>query len=84
MILKLLGAWGNPLSQLRWSMSQDQNQDFNHYSSNKALEISDMVHELSDGVAKMVEKVRTRLVVISHAELARSPSDRFSLMYSLE
>lgn len=83
-ILKLLGAWGNPLSQLHWSMSQDQNQDFNHYSSNKALEISDMVHELSDGVAKMVEKVRTHLVVISDAELARSPFDRFSLIYSLE
>lgn len=57
-ILRLLEAWGDPLSQLYWSMSQDQNQDFNHYSSNKALEISDMVHELRDGVEKMAEKVR--------------------------
>ncbi|XP_053175857.1 prolactin-like [Scomber japonicus] len=57
-ILRLLGAWGNPLTQLHRSMSQDQNQDFNHYSSNKALEISDIVHELRDGVAKMAEKMR--------------------------
>uniref|UniRef100_A0A3Q3VIZ8 Uncharacterized protein n=1 Tax=Mola mola TaxID=94237 RepID=A0A3Q3VIZ8_MOLML len=57
-ILKLLGAWGGPLSQLYWSMSQDQNQDFNINSSNKALEISGMVHELRDGVAKMAEKMK--------------------------
>ncbi|XP_035807293.2 prolactin-like isoform X2 [Amphiprion ocellaris] len=55
-ILMLLGAWSDPLSQLYWSMSQDQNQDFNHYTSNKALEITDMVHELRDGVTKMAEK----------------------------
>lgn len=64
-ILRLLGAWGDPLSQLYWSMSQDQNQDFNHYSSNKALEISDMVRELRDGVAKIVEKVRIHLRLLS-------------------
>ncbi|XP_068580267.1 prolactin-like [Cebidichthys violaceus] len=58
MILRLLGAWGDPLSQLYRSMSQDQNQDFNHYSSNKALEISDMVHDLREGVAIMAEKMK--------------------------
>ncbi|XP_051808051.1 LOW QUALITY PROTEIN: prolactin-like [Acanthochromis polyacanthus] len=57
-ILMLLGAWNDPLSQLYWSMSQDQNQDFNHYTSNKALEITDMVHELKDGVTKMAEKMK--------------------------
>ncbi|XP_045893009.1 prolactin-like [Micropterus dolomieu] len=57
-ILRLLGAWSYPLSQLYQSMSQDQNQDFNHHTSNKALEISDMVHELRDGVAKMAEKMK--------------------------
>ncbi|XP_020501529.1 prolactin-like [Labrus bergylta] len=57
-ILRLLGAWEDPLSQLYHSMSQDQNQDFNHYSSNKALEISDMVHELRDGVTKVAEKMK--------------------------
>ncbi|XP_044213312.1 prolactin-like [Thunnus albacares] len=62
-ILRLLGAWGDPWSQLHQSMSQDQNQDFNHYSSNKALEISDMVHELRDGVAKMAEKMKLQGVL---------------------
>ncbi|XP_008274359.1 prolactin-like [Stegastes partitus] len=57
-ILMLLGAWSDPLSQLYWSMSQDQNQDFNHYTSNKALEITDMVQELRDGVTKMAEKMK--------------------------
>lgn len=65
-ILKLLGAWGHPLSQLHWSINsnqdqdqdQDKNQDFRRYRTNKALEISNMVRELSNGVAIMVEKVR--------------------------
>lgn len=64
-ILRLLGAWSYPLSQLYQSMSQDQNQDFNHHTSNKALEISDMVHELRDGVAKMAEKVGIHLWLLS-------------------
>ncbi|XP_058502122.1 prolactin-like isoform X2 [Solea solea] len=57
-ILSLLGAWDDPLSQYYRNMSQDQNQDFNHYSSNKAMEISDMVHDLRDGVAKMADKMK--------------------------
>uniref|UniRef100_A0A667WE70 Prolactin-like n=1 Tax=Myripristis murdjan TaxID=586833 RepID=A0A667WE70_9TELE len=65
-ILRLLGAWGDPLSQLHRSMTQDQNQDFNHYSSNKALEMSDMVHELRSGVTKVAEKMKL-LGVISNA-----------------
>lgn len=63
-ILRLLGAWGDPLSQLHRSMTQDQNQDFNHYSSNKALEMSDMVHELRSGVAKVAEKVRLWMLIL--------------------
>lgn len=58
-ILSLLAAWSDPLSQLHRSMSQDQNQNFNDHSYSKALEISDMVHELREGVAIMAEKVRT-------------------------
>lgn len=54
-ILRLLGAWTDPLSHLYWSMAQDK--DFNLYSSNKALEMSDMVQELRDGVAKVAETV---------------------------
>lgn len=74
-ILRLLGAWGDPLTQLYWSIAQGQNQDFNHFGSNKALEISDIVLELRDGVAKMVEKVRIHAwlliccVVISNGDL---------------
>ncbi|KAM3870173.1 prolactin-like [Diretmus argenteus] len=64
-ILRLLGAWGDPLSQFHRSMAQDQNQDFNHYSSSKALEMSDMVQELKSGVAKVVEKMKP-LGVISN------------------
>lgn len=56
-ILRLLGAWTDPLSHLHWSMSQGQDKDFNLYSSNKALEMSDMVQELRVGVAKVAEKV---------------------------
>lgn len=57
-IRRLLGAWDDPLSQLFQNMPQDENQDFNHYSYNKGMEISDMVHELRDGVEKIAEKVR--------------------------
>ncbi|XP_031138951.1 prolactin-like [Sander lucioperca] len=57
-ILSLLAAWSDPLSQLHRSMSQDQNQNFNDHSYSKALEISDMVHELREGVAIMAEKMK--------------------------
>lgn len=56
-IVRLLQAWGEPLSELYQSMSQDQNQDFNLFSSNKALEISGILHELKDGVTIITEKV---------------------------
>ncbi|KAM9854814.1 prolactin-like [Aulostomus maculatus] len=65
-ILRLLEAWWDPLSQLHQSMSQDQNQDLNHYSSNKALEMSDMVQELRAGVVKMAEKMKS-LGVLSNS-----------------
>ncbi|XP_049429248.1 prolactin-like [Epinephelus fuscoguttatus] len=81
-ILSLLGAWGDPLSQLYRSMSQDQNQDFNHHSNNKALEISDMVHELREGVAIMAEKMKLSGVlsntVGSIAPESAAPSSAFS------
>lgn len=56
-ILRLLEAWSDPLSQFHLSMSPDQDQDFNQYGSNKALEISDMLHQLREGVTKMADKV---------------------------
>ncbi|KAL6474441.1 hypothetical protein MHYP_G00180020 [Metynnis hypsauchen] len=35
-----------------------QQQDYNIYSSNKAMEMSDMVHELKNGVQKVAEKMQ--------------------------
>lgn len=61
-ILRLLGAWTDPLSRLYWSMSQGQNKDFNLPSSDKALEMSEMVRELREGVAKVAEKVNRNLL----------------------
>lgn len=61
-ILQLLGAWTDPLSRLYWSMSQGQNKDFNLLGSNKALEMSEMVRELREGVAKVAEKVNLNLL----------------------
>ncbi|XP_069551580.1 prolactin-like [Brachyistius frenatus] len=57
-ILRLLEAWSDPMLQLYWSMSQDQNQDVYPCSSNKPLEIMDMVQELRDGVEKVAEKMK--------------------------
>lgn len=56
MILKLLMAWKEPLGQLHQSMAQEQDV-FNSVNSNKALDMSNMVHELRKGVKKVVEKV---------------------------
>ncbi|XP_065146188.1 prolactin 2 isoform X2 [Paramisgurnus dabryanus] len=55
-ILKLLMAWRDPLFQLHQSMAHQQ--DFNSFSSNKALEMGDMAHELRKGVEKIAEKMR--------------------------
>ncbi|KAI1882304.1 hypothetical protein AGOR_G00249300 [Albula goreensis] len=55
-ILKLLLAWRDPLSQFHQSIAHHE--DFNSFSSNKALEMSDMVHELKNGVEKVAEKMQ--------------------------
>lgn len=54
-ILKLLVAWRDPLWHFHQSIAHHH--DFNNFSSNKALEMSDMVHELRKGVQKVAEKV---------------------------
>ena len=54
-ILKLLIAWRDPLWHFHQSMAHHH--DFNNFSSNKALEMNDMVHELRQGVEKVAEKV---------------------------
>ncbi|KAL4612759.1 prolactin-like [Arapaima gigas] len=55
-ILKLLAAWRNPLSQFHRSMARHE--DFTSISGNKALEMSDMVHQLKNGVEKVAEKMQ--------------------------
>lgn len=55
MILKLLVAWRDPLWHFHQSIAHHH--DFNNFSANKALEMSDMVHELRKGVEKVAEKV---------------------------
>lgn len=54
-ILKLLVAWGDPLWHFHQSLAH--NHEFSNFSSNKSLEMSDMVHELRKGVQKVIEKV---------------------------
>ncbi|XP_067110471.1 prolactin 2 [Osmerus mordax] len=55
-ILKLLVAWRDPLWQFHQNIAHHH--DFNNFSSNKALEMSDMVHELRKGVEKVAEKMQ--------------------------
>ncbi|KAM4614967.1 prolactin 2 [Polymixia lowei] len=55
-ILKLLVAWKDPLRHFHQSLAHHD--DFNDFSSNKALEMSDMVHELRKGVEKVAEKMQ--------------------------
>ncbi|XP_048872986.1 prolactin 2 [Brienomyrus brachyistius] len=52
-ILKLLLAWRDPLSQFHRSMAQHE--DFTSFSGNKALEMSDMVQQLRLGVERVAE-----------------------------
>ncbi|XP_051912197.1 prolactin 2 isoform X2 [Hippocampus zosterae] len=56
-ILKLLKAWRDPL----WHFHQitAHQHDLANFSSDKALEMSDMVHELRKGVEKVAEKMQT-------------------------
>nr|XP_046234508.1 prolactin 2 [Scatophagus argus] len=63
-ILKLLVAWGDPLWHFHQSMIHHQ--DFNNLSSSKALQMSDMVHELRKGVEKVAEKMQ-KLGIISNS-----------------
>ncbi|KAF7228753.1 prolactin-like [Nothobranchius furzeri] len=63
-ILKLLVAWRDPLWHFHQSMSQHD--EFTNFSSNKSLEMSDMVHELRKGVLKVVEKMQM-LGIISNS-----------------
>ncbi|KAJ8007375.1 hypothetical protein DPEC_G00116860 [Dallia pectoralis] len=69
-ILKLLVAWRDPLWRFHQNMVHQE--DFNHFSSNKSLEMSNMVLDLRKGV----EKVADRLQYLG--EISNSLSGRFS------
>ncbi|KAG7496506.1 prolactin-like [Solea senegalensis] len=56
-ILKLLVAWRDPLWHFHQNMAHHQH-GFTTFSSDKALEMSDMVHELRKGVEKVAEKMQ--------------------------
>ncbi|XP_057711849.1 prolactin-like [Corythoichthys intestinalis] len=56
-ILKLLVAWRDPLWHFH-RIASHQNELAN-FSSDKALEMSDMVHELRKGVEKVAEKMQS-------------------------
>ncbi|XP_026182956.1 prolactin 2 [Mastacembelus armatus] len=71
-ILKLLVAWRDPLWLFHQSMAHQH--EFNNFSSNKALEMSDMVHELRKGVEKVAEKMQM-LGIISNSVNSQASSD---------
>ena len=82
-ILKLLLAWRDPLWHFHNSMAHHH--DFNNFSSNKALEMSDMVHELRKGVEKVAEKVQyvSILYYCMNANMKRCRSLHEQLQYLL-
>ncbi|XP_048113594.1 prolactin-like [Alosa alosa] len=55
-ILRLLAAWGDPLSYLHHIMAPQQ--DFNMHSASKALQMSDMVQQLRSGVQRVAERMQ--------------------------
>ncbi|XP_036374328.1 prolactin 2 [Megalops cyprinoides] len=55
-ILRLLMAWRDPLSQFQQSM--EDHQDIDGFSGDKARAMSEMAHELKEGVEKVAEKMQ--------------------------
>ncbi|XP_029901872.1 prolactin 2 [Myripristis murdjan] len=70
-ILKLLVAWRDPLWHFQQSIAHHH--DFNNFSSNKALEMSDMVHELRKGVEKVAEKMQMLGIISNSVNSLTSP-----------
>ncbi|KAM8907678.1 prolactin 2 isoform 1-T1 [Spinachia spinachia] len=70
-ILKLLVAWRDPLWHFHTSMAHHH--DFNNFSSNKALEMSNMVHELHKGVEKVAEKMQVMGIISNTVSSLASP-----------
>ncbi|XP_034529441.1 prolactin 2 isoform X1 [Notolabrus celidotus] len=70
-ILKLLLAWRDPLWHFHQSIAHHH--DFFNFSSNKALEMSDMVHELRKGVEKVAEKMQMSGIISNSVSSRASP-----------
>uniref|UniRef100_A0A8C5C1N3 Prolactin 2 n=1 Tax=Gadus morhua TaxID=8049 RepID=A0A8C5C1N3_GADMO len=70
-ILKLLWAWRDPLWHFHQSMAHHD--DFNSFSSNKALVMGDLVHELRTGVEKVAEKMQNLGIISNLVNGLRSP-----------
>ncbi|XP_041637165.1 prolactin 2 [Cheilinus undulatus] len=70
-ILKLLLAWRDPLWHFQQSMAHHP--DFTNFSSNKAHEMSDMVHELRKGVEKVAEKMQMSGIISNSVSSFASP-----------
>ncbi|KAM7366777.1 hypothetical protein PAMP_014723 [Pampus punctatissimus] len=58
---------------LDFHQSMTHHHDFNNFSSNKALEMSDMVHELSKGVQKVAEKMEMLGIISNSVSSLASP-----------
>ncbi|XP_068163479.1 prolactin-like [Antennarius striatus] len=75
-ILKLLQAWRGPLWHFHQTMAHHQSE--NNFSSSRALDMRDMVHELHKGVERLADKMRMLGIsnsVSSAAVPETSPSD---------
>ncbi|XP_061662133.1 prolactin 2 isoform X2 [Syngnathoides biaculeatus] len=72
-ILKLLVAWRDPL----WHFHQmaAHHHDPANFSSDKALEMSDMVRELRIGVEKVAQKMQTLGMISNSVSSPSSPED---------
>nr|XP_057932109.1 prolactin-like [Doryrhamphus excisus] len=79
-VLRLLGAWGDPLSRLHQSVTRHRDRDSNHYS-NKALQMSDAIQELKAGVLKMAEKMKLVGVAGSNTAAHVPPEGAPTLAY---
>ncbi|XP_061570620.1 prolactin 2 [Cololabis saira] len=70
-ILKLLVAWRDPLWHFHQNMAHHP--DLSDFSSNKSLEMSDMVKELRQGVQKVVEKMKMLGIISNSVSSLGSP-----------
>ncbi|XP_063053882.1 prolactin-like [Engraulis encrasicolus] len=82
-ILRLLAAWRGPLSHLHDVMANQQ--DVDTYSGSRAMEMSDLLHQLKSGVQLITQRMQhlgmisNYLNSMSSAEVMEAPSSKRSL-----